>query len=224
MLQQYPFALEFQGDYTHARTVCTRPSPAWEGPGYEAIGIDIIVTVSNNIYAIGTDVPQLGELLHGNPALIHSHGVEHALVTTKAQARKKEMEQYETKRATTMTTHLMGHMDVEDRAVKDTVGTEVVEDRAVEDTIGAEVVEDRAVEDTVGTEVVEEGDSGKGGTVVKGEGGLDEKGMAEGEVESESSDRNIEDSFSDDLFMQPTQRQYLTRQEKRRIRKEHGLV
>ena len=196
MLQQYPFALEFQGDYTHARTVCTRPSPAWEGPGYEAIGIDIIVTVSNNIYAIGTDVPQLGELLHGNPALIHSHGVEHALVTTKAQARKKEMEQYETKRATTMTTHLMGHMDVEDRAVKDTVGTEVVE----------------------------EGDSGKGGTVVKGEGGLDEKGMAEGEVESESSDRNIEDSFSDDLFMQPTQRQYLTRQEKRRIRKEHGLV
>ena len=36
MLQQYPIALEFQGDYTHAHTVCTRPSLAWEGPGYEA--------------------------------------------------------------------------------------------------------------------------------------------------------------------------------------------
>jgi len=33
---RWPIALEFLGDYTHAHTVRTRPSPAWEGPGYEA--------------------------------------------------------------------------------------------------------------------------------------------------------------------------------------------
>lgn len=47
---------------------------------------------------LGTDVPQL---LHSNPALIHSHGVEHALVTTSSQARKREEEEKNQRRVAT---------------------------------------------------------------------------------------------------------------------------
>ena len=42
----------------------------------------------------GTDVPELGRLLRANPSTVRTKGVEEALVvTTRAQQRKKEMEE-----------------------------------------------------------------------------------------------------------------------------------
>ena len=41
---------------------------------------------------LGTDVPELGQLLHGNPASFHTEGTAYALVTTRAAARRREEE------------------------------------------------------------------------------------------------------------------------------------
>ena len=41
---------------------------------------------------LGTDVPELGQLLHGNPTTIHTEGTAHTLVTTRAAARRREEE------------------------------------------------------------------------------------------------------------------------------------
>ena len=38
---------------------------------------------------LGTDVPQLGQLLHANPLAVHTGGMEHTLVTTRTQARQQ---------------------------------------------------------------------------------------------------------------------------------------
>ena len=69
---------------------------------------------------LGTDVPQLGALVHGNPARIHSQGVEHALITTRAQARKQEEEEEKLKKRTTAVTKpLEGEQrDVEEGAIE----------------------------------------------------------------------------------------------------------
>ena len=36
---------------------------------------------------LGTDVPELGQLLHSNPMAVHSGGTEQSLVTTRAQSK-----------------------------------------------------------------------------------------------------------------------------------------
>ena len=41
---------------------------------------------------LGTDTPQLGKLLHTNPLAVHTKGMDHALVTTRAQAQQKAVE------------------------------------------------------------------------------------------------------------------------------------
>ena len=163
---------------------------------------------------LGTDVPQLGQLLHSNPALIHSHGVEHALVTTRSQARKHEEDQR--RGATARTTQLEGHRDAE--------GTAVVEGREVEDGDGGkDSVVDVEVKGSRGLDVEVKGSRGLD-VEVKGSRGLDVEGVAEKEGESEGGGWDIGDSFDDDLFMQPTQRQHLTRREKRVKKKEYGLI
>ena len=47
--------------------------------------------------------------------------------------------------------------------------------------------------------------------------------VAEG-VESDGCDWDVGGSLDDDIFLQPTQRQQLTRREKRATRKKYGLV
>ena len=73
----------------------------------EALNLTVRAAVSKTLpmsVLLGTDVPQLGALLHGNPARIHSQGVEHALITTRAQARKQEEEEEKLKKRTTAIT------------------------------------------------------------------------------------------------------------------------
>ena len=44
---------------------------------------------------LGTDVPQLGELLHSNPLTVHIEAMDHALVSNRAQRKQQEKEEKE---------------------------------------------------------------------------------------------------------------------------------
>jgi hypothetical protein len=87
----------------------------------EGLNLTVRAAVSKTLpmlVLLGTDVPQLGALLHGNPTRIHSQGVEHALITTRAQARKQEEEEVLKKRTTAITKPLEGEWrDVEEGAI-----------------------------------------------------------------------------------------------------------
>jgi hypothetical protein len=88
----------------------------------EGLNLTVRAAVSKTLpmlVLLGTDVPQLGALLHGNPTRIHSQGVEHALITTRAQARKQEEEEVLKKRTTAITKPLEGEWrDVEEGAIE----------------------------------------------------------------------------------------------------------
>ena len=57
---------------------------------------------------LGTDVPQLEQLLPGNPTRIYSQGVKQALVTTRSQTRKEEEEVVKLKEKITATAKPLG--------------------------------------------------------------------------------------------------------------------
>ena len=90
----------------------------------EVEGLDLTVraAISETLpmsVLLGTDVPQLGQLLHSNPALVHSRGVEHALITTRAQAKKRAEENESQKgRVLAKTIELGGFRDVGVRDVE----------------------------------------------------------------------------------------------------------
>ena len=65
----------------------------------EGVELKVKVAVSEELpvsVLLGTDVPELGELLHSNPITLHTPGFEYALVTTQAQSqREKEVRETE---------------------------------------------------------------------------------------------------------------------------------
>ena len=88
----------------------------------EGLNLTVRATVSETLsmsVLLGTDVPQLSQLLHGNPALIHSHGVTTALVTTRAQVKiQEEEEKRQMERATARAKLVVREMDVGHRAME----------------------------------------------------------------------------------------------------------
>ena len=69
---------------------------------------------------LGTDVPELGQLLQGNHVLYHTVGINQALVTTRAQARQEKVEQKKREHTeqAVKTTQLEEDSDVEKREEK----------------------------------------------------------------------------------------------------------
>ena len=66
----------------------------------EGVGMEVKAAVSDSLPVaalLGTDVPQLGALLHANPLAVHTPGMDHALVVTRAQARREAEETGEAK-------------------------------------------------------------------------------------------------------------------------------
>ena len=57
----------------------------------EGVGMEVRAAVSESLpmsVLLGTDVPELGRLLHSNPLVVHTKGMDHALVTTRAQSKR----------------------------------------------------------------------------------------------------------------------------------------
>ena len=64
----------------------------------EGIKFPITAAVSMGLpvsVLLGTDVPQLGELLHSNPLTVHTESMDHALVSTRAQRKQQQKEEKE---------------------------------------------------------------------------------------------------------------------------------
>ena len=62
----------------------------------EGLALKVRAAVSDTLpvsVLLGTDVPDLGQLLQGNHVLYYTVGINQALVTTRAQARQEEVEQ-----------------------------------------------------------------------------------------------------------------------------------
>ena len=59
----------------------------------EGLELTIRAAISDSLpmsVLLGTNVPEFGQLLHGNPASIHTEGTAHALVTTRTAPRRRE--------------------------------------------------------------------------------------------------------------------------------------
>lgn len=82
---------------------------------------------------LGTDVPQLEQLLRGNPTRIYSQGVKQALVTTRSQTRKEEEEVLKLKEKITAMAKPLG---VEQRGVEESTNN-----REGEAAVGEELVD-----------------------------------------------------------------------------------
>ena len=176
---------------------------------------------------LGTDVPELGQLLHSNPITVHTSGIEHALVTTRAQARRlaEEDKQQREKESVVQTTQL----NVQDGEV------ELVEGSGGLGDGGKVLVGDKSGGLGDGDEVSvgdRSGSLGDGGEVSVGEGsgGFDVEGTSAGEggkgggldVEGNSG-VTIGGTFADDLFEMPVEKRRLTKKQKREERRGYGL-
>ena len=66
----------------------------------EGLGLAVRAAISDSLpmlVLLETDVPEIGQMFHCNPASIHTEGTAHALVTTRFAARQKESKiQFET--------------------------------------------------------------------------------------------------------------------------------
>ena len=171
-----------------------------EGVGMEA---DAAVSESLPVAALlGTDAPQLGRLLHANPMVMHTEGMDHAIVTTCAQS-QRETEEREQQWLHQQDSGVEPHLpDIGGHKGQSPTDVDVGDG-------GPEMM-------------------GCGGECVGGkEGEVDGGSMDDGAEEGEGNgwDKGVVGGdFADDLFSTPVERENKTRKQKRESRRAYGLV
>ena len=183
----------------------------------EGVDMEVRAAVSESLpvsVLLGTDVPELGRLLHSNPLVVHTNGMDHALVTTRAQSKRDSENRAEQER----------------RQVGSGVRPRVL---AVEETkpqgeeTGEPGVGGSGLAEVTGRGegVVEQGDGWEGRNLVEGRSGS-EQGEEDGSVEAQGDGwegGNLGSTFAEDLFSQTVERKKLSRRQNREERRAHGL-
>ena len=162
----------------------------------EGVGMEVRAAVSESLpvsVLLGTDVPELGRLLHSNPLVVYTKGMDHALVTTRAQLKRDTETIAEQERCQ--------------------VGSGV-RPRA----LAAEETKHQEEEPDMGGSGLAEVTGRGEGVMEQGEEDGSEEAQGDG-----SEGGNLGDMFAEDLFGQTVERKKLSRRQKREERRAHGL-
>ena len=166
----------------------------------EGVGMEVKAAVSESLPVaalLRTDTPQLGKLLHTNPLAVHTKGMDHALVTTRAQAQQKAVEEDQQQQKQ------------DDSGVKPRP-LEHQEQTGADADLGCG-----------GPGLVEGKGKGGGITDPRGEGAGGEVQVIQG---GGGNGRTVGGEFADDMFTIPREREKKTRRSKREERRAYGLV
>ena len=205
----------------------------------EGVGMEVKAAVADSLPVsalLGTDTPHLGKLLHSNPLALHTTGIDHALVTTRARARQEAVDrehQQLRQEDSGVEPHPLENSDPQEPTLANTDvgggGSGLVEEEG-----GGGVTVGPRVEGTEGEEVEVElgstpGDPEESDQTHEDTGELSLSTEEEvGEVQEVIGDGGEEPvvggEFADDMFGVPAAREKKTRSQKRRERRVHGLV
>ena len=178
----------------------------------EGLSLCVKAAVSDGLpvsVLLGTDVPELGQLLQINPMSTHTRGLDHALVLTRAQARRQDEEEKNQRvREIQSGVHPKYIMESKRDNERDTV--ELLGDEALGK--GERGEEEQGEEEGLGDE-----EAGDGGCAE------DEEDRESGGVEDGDEREVVGEKFPDELFQQPRERVRRTRKEKREKRRGVGL-
>ena len=181
----------------------------------EGVDMEVRAAVSESLpvsVLLGTDVPELGRLLHSNPLVVHTNGMDHALVTTRAQSKRDSENRAEQER----------------RQVGSGVRALAVEETKPQgEETGEPGVGGSELAEVTGRRegLVEQGDGWEGRNLVEGRSGS-EQGEEDGSLEAQGDGwegGNLGSMFAEDLFSQTVERKKLSRRQNREERRAHGL-